>query len=102
MSSVAAVLEQIDDESRLIVIDFAEVTLVDSSAAHMIEGLAHKAHRRGVTVYLTGTTPGLRRELLKQGARPPVARYAASVEAALELARRRGLVLEPPPEMQPA
>lgn len=102
VSSIAAVLERIDDDSRLIVIDFSEVTLVDSSAAHMIESLAHKAHRRGITVYLTGTTASLRRELLRQGARPPVARYATSVAAALESARRRGIVLAPPPEMQPA
>jgi MFS superfamily sulfate permease-like transporter len=51
------------------VIDFAEVTLADASAAHMIEGLAHKAQRRGVAVYLTGASAELRRSLLAQGLR---------------------------------
>lgn len=98
VSTVAAVLERLADDRRVLVVDFAEVTLVDSSAAHMIEGLAHKARHRGITVYLSGTTPALRRELLRQGARPPIVRYAASVEAALASARRRGLVAAPPPQ----
>jgi hypothetical protein len=45
-----------------------------------------------VTVYLTGTTLGLRRELMTQGARPPLVRYAAGIDAALARARRLGLV----------
>ena len=94
VSTVGAVLERISDTHRLLIVDFAEVTLVDSSAAHMIEGLAHKARRRGVTVYLTGTTTELRREFLTHGARPPLVRYAPTVEAALEAARRRGWIAD--------
>lgn len=47
VSAVAAVLERLDDDHKVLVVDFTDVTLADSSAAHMIEGLAHKAHRRG-------------------------------------------------------
>ena len=47
VSAVAAALDRIDDTHRVLVIDFAEVTLIDSSAANMIEGLAAKARRRG-------------------------------------------------------
>ena len=83
-------LERIADTHRVLVIDFADVTLVDSSAANMIEGLARKARRRGVAVYLTGTTPALRRTFLTHGARPPLVRYVRTVEAAVEAARRRG------------
>jgi sulfate permease, SulP family len=94
-SSVAAALERIGDVHRLLVLDFSEVTLVDSSAANMIEGIARKARRRGVAVYLTGTTPPLRRELLSHGARPPLVRYAPDIARALAAARSRGDV--PPP-----
>jgi SulP family sulfate permease len=90
VSAVGAALDRIGDTHRLLVIDLSGVTLVDSSAANMIEGLAHKARRQGVAVYLSGASPALRRALLAQGARPPLVRYAAGVEAALDAARRRG------------
>jgi sulfate permease, SulP family len=47
VSAVGVALDRIDDAYRVLVLDFAEVTLVDSSAANMIEGLAAKARRRG-------------------------------------------------------
>ncbi len=92
VSAVASVLERLADAHRVLVVDCTDVTLADSSAARMIEGLAHKAHRRGVTLYLTGATPALRRTFLAQGARPPLVRYAATVDAALASARRRNLL----------
>ena len=58
VSAVGAALDRIGDGHQLLVIDFAGVTLVDSSAANMIEGLAHKAARQGVAIYLTGAAPG--------------------------------------------
>jgi sulfate permease, SulP family len=90
VSTVAMALERIGDGHRVLVIDFREVTLVDSSAANMIEGLARKARRRGVAVYLTGTTPELRRTFLSHGVRPPLARYLRSPDAARAAAGRRG------------
>jgi SulP family sulfate permease len=95
VSAVGSVLERIGASHRVLVIDFEGVTLVDSSAARMIEGLAHKARRKGVTVYLTGTTPALRRELMTHGARPPLLRFAIDIGAALASARRRGLIHAP-------
>ena len=90
VSAVGAALDRIGDDHRLLVLDCAEVTLIDSSAANMIIGLAEKARRRGVQVWLTSAPPPLRRELLRHGARPPLVRYAATVEDALGRARRRG------------
>ncbi len=90
VSAVGTALDRIGDDHRVLVVDLSGVTLVDSSAANMIEGLAHKAHRRKVAVYLSGASPSLRRELLTHGARPPLVRYAASIESALAAARRRG------------
>jgi SulP family sulfate permease len=90
VSTVGAVLERIADRHRLLILDFSDVTLVDSSAAHMLGGVARKAQRRGTTVYVTGATPELRREFLTHGARPPLVRYAETPAAAIEGARRRG------------
>jgi SulP family sulfate permease len=90
VSAVGAALDRIGDGHRVLVIDFAGVTLVDSSAANMIEVLAAKARRQGVAVYLSGAAPALRRTLLAHGARPPLVRYAPSIESALAAARRRG------------
>jgi SulP family sulfate permease len=92
VSAVGAALDRIGDTHRVLVIDLAGVTLVDSSAANMIEGLAAKARRRGVAVYLSGANPALRRALLAHGARPPLVRYARSIEMALAAARRRGQI----------
>jgi sulfate permease, SulP family len=90
VSAVAAVLDRLNPGHRAMVLDFGEVTLADASAAHMIEGVAEKAHRAGITVYLTGTTSALRRSFLAQGLRPPRVHYASDVATALNRARRRG------------
>ena len=95
VSAVGAALDRIGDEHRVLVIDLAGVTLVDSSAANMVEGLAAKARRRGVGVYLAGAAQDLRRELLAHGVRPPLVRYTASIESALAAARRRGELAAP-------
>ncbi len=92
VSAVGAALDRIGDAHRLLVIDLSAVTLVDSSAANMVETLAHKARRQGVELVVTGAAPALRRDLLAHGARPPLVRYAQSVEAALAAARRRGVL----------
>ena len=90
VSAVGTALDRIGDEHRVLVIDFAGVTLVNSSAANMVEVLAAKARRRGVAVYLSAAAAPLRRTLLAHGARPPLVRYAPSIESALAAARRRG------------
>ena len=100
--AVGAALDRIGDGYRVLVVDLAGVTLVDSSAGHMLESLAHKAQRRGVAVYLAGATPELRRTLLAHGVRPPLVRYASSVESSLRAARRRGELDSPPPEVADA
>ena len=63
------------------------VPFLDSSGAKMIEGLAHKAQRQGVTLWLTGASREMRRTLLTHGLRPPLVRYARSIDSALS---RRG------------
>jgi SulP family sulfate permease len=78
-ASVSAILERIADEHRGLVIDFAEVPFIDSSAANTVEGIVHKAARRGVKVILTGTTHEMRVQLFAQGIKPPLVGYESDV-----------------------
>ena len=89
---MAAALDRIGDSHRVLVIDFAGVTLVNSSAANMIEGLAREGAAAAGRGLSDRRPPALRRTLLRHGARPPLVRYAPSVEAALAGARRRGQI----------
>jgi SulP family sulfate permease len=93
-ASIGTVLERIGDAHRNLIIDFAAVPFVDSTAAKTIEGLAHKAAQRGVGVYLTGMSEGVRRELAAQGARRPLVNKAPSIDQALAEIRSKGAVAE--------
>lgn len=87
-ASVGAVLDRISDKYRGLLIDFSDVTLIDSTAAHLIEGLVHKAHKRGVRVTLTGTTHDLRVQLFAHGLKPPLVSYESTI--ALGMSKLRG------------
>jgi SulP family sulfate permease len=82
-ASIGSVLDRIADTHRLLVVDFAAVPFIDSTAANTIESLAHKARRHGVEVYLTGTNHDVRRELFVHHIKSPLVHYAASVEDAV-------------------
>ena len=99
-ASIGAVLERIDDAHRNLIIDFSAVPFVDSTGAKTIEGLAHKAAQRGVGVYLTGMSEGVRRELAAQGARRPLVRKAPSIDQALAEIRTKGPVSSTGPARQ--
>ena len=89
-ASIGTVLERIGDAHRNLIIDFAAVPFVNSTAAKTIEGLAQKAAQRGVGVTLTGMSEGVRRELAAQGARRPLVMKAPSIEQALAEIRSKG------------
>jgi SulP family sulfate permease len=82
-SSIGSVLDRIADTSRVLVIDLSAVPFMDSTAANTIEGLAHKAHRRGMRLILAGTTKAMREELFLHGLKPPLVTYKRNVETAL-------------------
>jgi sulfate permease, SulP family len=82
-ASIGSVLDQISDNHRALVIDFTAVPFLDSTGANMIEGLAQKARRRNVRLWLTGAAPDIRRVLITHGLRPPLCRYGPTVEDAL-------------------
>ena len=45
-ASIGAVLDRIADNHRVLIVDFAAVPFVDSTAVNTIEGLVHKAGKR--------------------------------------------------------
>ena len=63
--------------------DFSAVPFLNSTGANMIEGLAHKAHKRGVECWLTGANRDIRRLFLTHGLRKPLVKYASTVEDAI-------------------
>jgi sulfate permease, SulP family len=92
--AIGAVLERIGEAQRNLIIDFSAVPFVDSTGAKTIEGLAHKAAKRGVGVTLTGMSEGVRRELAAQGARRPLVKKAVSIDQALAEIRSQGRARE--------
>ncbi|MGD8809256.1 MAG: SulP family inorganic anion transporter [Gammaproteobacteria bacterium] len=87
-ASVGSVLERIGDAHRALVVDFSAVPFVDSTAAYTMSSLVSKAARRGIAVYLSGASPGVRQQLSVHGLTPPRVRYAPSIDAAIADARR--------------
>jgi SulP family sulfate permease len=88
-ASIGSVLDNIRDGAQRLVVDFSAVPFLDATGANMIEGLAHKAHRKGVELWLTGTSRDMRRLLLTHGLRRPLVHYAASVDEAMRRAKAR-------------
>lgn len=82
-ASIGSVLDRIQDGHKALIVDFASVPFLDSTGANMIEGLAHKARRRGVALWLTGGSRDIRRVFLTHGLKKPLVRYATTVEDAI-------------------
>ena len=82
-ASIGSVLDRIADTHRLLIVDLSAVPFVDSTAANTIEGLAHKARRRRVDVYLVGANAAVRQELTAHAITPPLVHHAATVEEAV-------------------
>ena len=71
------------------IVDFSAVPFLNSTGANMIEGLAHKAKKHGVAVWLTGASQSIRRVFILHGLKRPLVHYAATVEDALAASRGR-------------
>lgn len=87
-SAVGTVLERMSDAHRALVVDFAEVPFLDSTAASTITALARRAHARGVTTYVTGANADVRRELSLHGASSIAFRASVSDAVAVFRAAR--------------
>ncbi|MBN8188790.1 SulP family inorganic anion transporter [Salipiger thiooxidans] len=82
-ASIGSVLDRIQDSHRALIVDFTAVPFLDSTGANMIEGLAHKAHKRGVALWLTGASRDIQRVFVTHGLKRPLVHYAADIEEAL-------------------
>lgn len=82
-ASIGSVLDRIQDSHRALIVDFSAVPFLDSTGANMIEGLAHKAQKRGVALWLTGASRDIQRVFVTHGLKRPLVHYAAGIEEAL-------------------
>jgi SulP family sulfate permease len=89
-SAVSATLERINEVPKAFILDFSQVSFVDSSAAHALQGFLKKVAKQGAPVYLTGASLHVRRELIRNGIKKPDVHYGQSVESCLT-AIRQGL-----------
>lgn len=91
-AAVSNVLDRIGVLPRLLVLDFSEVPIVDSTAAKTLLRFAERMSKDGAVVFLTGAAPSVRRALLSAGLKKPLVRYAKSTAQALTYARPAGSV----------
>jgi len=75
---VLTVLERVDATPHTLVLDFEDVPLIDSTAAHSLVAFVNKIKRSGTAVIFAGARPAVRRILSRAGLKPPLVRYAAT------------------------
>lgn len=80
---IGSVLDRIQDGHKAMIVDFSAVPFLDSTGANMIEGLAHKARRRGVALWLTGASRDVQRVFAAHGLTRPHTQHAGSIDEAL-------------------
>jgi SulP family sulfate permease len=85
--AVSGVLDRIGAHPKTFILDFAEVPLVDSTAARALESFVHKLRYAGTEVYFTSARKNVRRTLLGAGLRKPLVRYASSIEDAVAMSK---------------
>jgi SulP family sulfate permease len=83
-TAVADGLERLTTPPKAYVIDFAEVPILDSTAAATIAGFVRKRRLQGVAIYITGARQPIRRILLSHGVKPPGVHYRGTIADALE------------------
>jgi SulP family sulfate permease len=88
-SAVGAALERIGAWPKAFVLDLTDLRLLDSTAAAALAGFVRTAGRQNARVYVAGARPEVMRALIRQGVRPPAARFRSDVEHAVDAARAR-------------
>ena len=76
---VLSVLERVG-APRVLVLDFADVPLIDTTAARSLVTFVTKIKRAGSAVYFSAARPNVRRALINAGLKPPLVAYAAKTE----------------------
>ena len=67
--------------SGWIVLDFGDVPVIDSTAAHVLKGFVRKLKRSGTRVYFSGTRPRIRDALMGAGLDPSAVEYVDDIRA---------------------
>jgi SulP family sulfate permease len=75
---VLTVLDRLGATPRLLVLDYAEVPLIDTAAARSLVAFVNKLKRSGTAVIFAAARPSVRQTLNRAGLKPPIVRYAAS------------------------
>jgi SulP family sulfate permease len=82
---VLTALERIGQPPRLLILDFTDVPLIDTTAARSLHSFVKKLAKGGTEVCFATVRQNVRHELAAAGLKPPVIRYAASVATARKL-----------------
>jgi SulP family sulfate permease len=82
---VLTVLERVGTPPRLLVLDFRDVPLIDSTAARSLVAFVHKIKRSGTSVTFAAARQNVRRTLSHAGLKPPLVRYSADTSEAAKL-----------------
>jgi SulP family sulfate permease len=77
---ISQVLDRIGELPRVFVLDFSEVPFIDSTAAHALQGFAHKLQRAGTEVWFAATKSRVRQMLAASGLDEPQIRYVEHAE----------------------
>jgi len=86
-ASVGAALEDIGVSPKAYVIDFAAVSVIDSTAASAIAGFVRKAQGQNAKVFISSARPAVQRILAGHDIHPPSTVFAPTLDAALTAAR---------------
>jgi SulP family sulfate permease len=60
------------------VLDFRDVPLIDSTAAHSLAGFTKRLRKSGTAVYFATTRPSVRKVLVESGLDEPEVSYVAT------------------------
>ncbi|WP_374384937.1 SulP family inorganic anion transporter [Dongia sp.] len=94
-ASVGAAFDRIGAQPKAVIVDFAAVPILDSTAAATIEAFLKKAHKRQATIYIAAADASVRHTLKAFGVKRPMVRFAADLPAALTAARSEIAALSP-------
>lgn len=86
-ASVGAALEDIGVSPKAYVIDFAAVSVIDSTAASAIGAFVRKAQGQNAKVFISSARPAVERILAGHDIHPPSTVFAPTLDAALAVAR---------------
>jgi SulP family sulfate permease len=77
VATVNAVLDRIGAHPRMLILDFSEVPLIDTSAAHSLGKIVAKLKRGGTRIQFAGVRSGMREALLAAGLDEAQVEYVA-------------------------